>query len=59
MTRAEIIATLHKIERARSERVEIWVQVIEADGTLAERIYNGSFQRLRDPRTSESHKRGG
>jgi hypothetical protein len=45
MTRADLARALSAIEQTLDSRVEIWVQVVEPDGTLAERIYQGSFQR--------------
>ena len=45
MTHQEITRNMQAIAEALANRVEIWVQVVEADGTLAERIYQGSFQR--------------
>ena len=45
MTRDELARMMAEIKQARDERIEIWIQVVEADGTLAERIYRGSFQR--------------
>jgi hypothetical protein len=47
MTREELARRMAEIKQARDERVEIWIQVVEADGTLAEKIYRGSFQRPR------------
>jgi hypothetical protein len=58
MTRDEtIINALTAIKQTLAERVEIWIQVVERDGTLAERIYQGSFQQPRDPHTRESLSR--
>jgi hypothetical protein len=54
MTREDTMNALSAIEQMLSERVEIWIQVIERDGTLAERIYHGSFQRPRKPHFRES-----
>ena len=45
MTHQEITRNMQAIAEALANRVEIWVQVVEADGTLAERVYQGSFQR--------------
>ena len=57
MTREEIISSMAAIKQAIDDRVEIWVQVVEADGTLAERIYQGSFQRPRDTHHEERRPR--
>jgi hypothetical protein len=57
-TREQIIDALHKIEQARADRIEVWRQVVEADGTLAERIYRGSFQLPRDPQHRGPHSGG-
>lgn len=50
MTKDEITAALSAITHTLDERIEVWIQIVEADGTLAERIYRGSFQRPRDPK---------
>jgi hypothetical protein len=44
VTLEELIAAAADIERALEDRVEIWVQIVEPDGALAERIYRGSFR---------------
>ena len=56
MTRDELARALSAIKHVLEQRVEIWVQIVEPDGTLAERIYQGSFQQPRDSR--ESHSQG-
>lgn len=43
MTREEVIAALSAIERALEQRVEVWREVIEMDGTVSRRIYRGFF----------------
>ena len=58
MTRDDIIATLHKIEHAQQDRIEVWRDVIDMDGRVIQRIYRGSFQRPRDPQTRASQNRG-
>lgn len=58
MTHAELASALAAIKHALGERVEIWTQIVEADGTFAERIYQGSFQQPRDSiRESHSQER--
>ena len=52
MTRDDLARKLAEIKQARDERVEIWIEVIEADGTPAEKFYRGSFQRPRDPKNT-------
>jgi hypothetical protein len=47
MDRHSIATLLRRIAETLDNRIEIWIQVVEADGTLAERIYQGSF--LRNP----------
>ena len=51
MTLEELITAAAAIERVLNDHAEIWAQVIEADGTLAERIYCGSFYRPRNHAT--------
>lgn len=52
MTHEDLIAQISAIKRALdSERVEIWIQVIESDGTLAERIFQGTYVPTRDPKS--------
>lgn len=45
MTREELARMLAAIKQAREQRIEIWTRIVESDGTLAERIYHGTFQR--------------
>ena len=51
MTRDELARKLAAIKQTRDDRVEIWRQIFEADGTPAEQIYRGSFQRPIVPTT--------
>ena len=44
MTLAEMIATLHKIERAQQDRTEVWRVVVDETGKEIGRMYRGSFQ---------------
>lgn len=51
MTHEEIIEQMAAIKRVLDEeRTEIWVEIIEMDGSISERIYQGSFVRTRDPK---------
>lgn len=43
MTREEIARALAAIEQARANRVEVWIDIIEMDGSVSQRIYRGSF----------------
>ena len=43
MTREDTIAELQAIAQALDDRVEIWVSVIEMEGSVSQRIYQGSF----------------
>jgi hypothetical protein len=44
MTLEEIANALAAIERTYDERrIEVWSQVVEPDGTLAERVYQGAY----------------
>jgi hypothetical protein len=45
MTHIELITALAAIEQAFDDRVEVWREVVEPDGTVSQRIYRGSFQR--------------
>ena len=52
MTREELARELALIAQALdNERVEIWVQVIEPDGTVSERIFQGTYAPTRDPKS--------
>jgi hypothetical protein len=42
--REELVRTLQAFEHWLDNRVEIWVDIIEMDGSVSERIYRGSFQ---------------
>ena len=53
MTRAEMIATLHKIESAQQDRVEIWRIVVDETGKEISRMYRGSFQQPRESQQGE------
>ena len=58
VNRDAIVAALHAYERIRADRVEIWINIIEMDGSVSQRIYRGSFQRPRDPHIRESTTQG-
>jgi hypothetical protein len=55
-TRQQLVNKLAAIERLLSERVELWRQIVNPDGTLGARIYSGSFQRPRGPEPPEERK---
>ena len=48
MTRDEIVKMLATVERTLDQRVEVWREVLEPDGTVIARVYSGSFQRTPD-----------
>jgi 4-hydroxy-3-methylbut-2-enyl diphosphate reductase IspH len=43
MTREEIIHNMQAIEQMLEQRVEVWRDIVEMDGTISQRIYRGSF----------------
>jgi hypothetical protein len=43
----ELLAALRDLERLFANRVEVWRQTVEPDGTLGKRIYRCSFHRPR------------
>lgn len=55
MTHAELASALAAVKQTLADRVEIWTQIVEPDGTFAERIYQGSFQQPRDSHIGASH----
>ena len=51
MKHEDIIAEMHALEQTlNAQRVEVWVPVVEPDGTVSEHIYQGSYVPTRDPR---------
>ncbi len=60
MDREQLARDLQAIAQALDDRVEIWIDVIEMDGSVGQRIYQGSFvspsySRKRQPITEERH----
>jgi hypothetical protein len=54
----EFFADLAALEAYLDRRVEVWVSIIDPDGTVVERIYRGSFiappgSRVGEPRQKE------
>src|SRR6266705_2853655 len=45
MTREELARALAAIERLLDDRVEVWRDILDADGRVIRSIYRGSFQR--------------
>lgn len=43
MSRDQIAAELAAAEQAHSQRVEVWIDLVEPNGTISGRLYGGSF----------------
>jgi hypothetical protein len=54
MTRDEVIHNMQAIEQMLEQRIEVWRDIVEMDGTISKRIYRGSFSvSPRDSRNGE------
>jgi|GEM_PF-3950088 len=45
MNNTELARKLAAIQQVLDDRVEIWIDIVEPDGSVSERIYRGHFQR--------------
>jgi hypothetical protein len=56
MTREEIIHDMQAIEQALDQRIYVWFNVVEMDGTISRRIYRGSVASPRDSRNGDPQR---
>ncbi len=57
-SRKDLARELQALERALDEeRTEVWVEIVEMDGSVSKRIYRGNFVVTHDPKSAmEEHR---